>query len=88
MSKTNGLFITGTDTGVGKTRVTAILALALRQRGLRVGVMKLAEIGCLVENFAAIMAVLSVSPTKSYGTSKGVGSIIPEYTELAREPVD
>jgi dethiobiotin synthetase len=50
MSKTNGLFITGTDTSVGKTRVTAILALALRQRGLRVGVMKPAETGCPVEN--------------------------------------
>ena len=50
MSKANGLFITGTDTGVGKTRVTAILALALRQRGLRVGVMKPAETGCPVEN--------------------------------------
>lgn len=46
MRKTKGLFITGTDTGVGKTQVTAILAVALRQRGLRVGVMKPAETGC------------------------------------------
>ena len=29
MSRAKGLFITGTDTGVGKTRVTAILAVAL-----------------------------------------------------------
>ena len=41
-----GLFITGTDTGVGKTVVTAALALALRGRGLRVGVMKPVESGC------------------------------------------
>lgn len=36
----NRLFITGTDTGVGKTAVTAALARWLRARGLRVGVMK------------------------------------------------
>lgn len=41
-----GLFITGTDTGVGKTVVTAGLALLLRKRGLDVGVMKPIETGC------------------------------------------
>lgn len=41
-----GLFITGTDTGVGKTRVGAALAWALHQRGLRVRVRKPAESGC------------------------------------------
>ncbi len=49
MSKAKGLFITGTDTGVGKTQVTAALAVALRSRGLRVGVMKPAETGCREE---------------------------------------
>jgi len=42
----SGIFITGTNTGVGKTVVTAALTLALRDRGLRVGVMKPAETGC------------------------------------------
>jgi dethiobiotin synthetase len=32
MNKPKGLFITGTDTGVGKTLVAAILAVALQQR--------------------------------------------------------
>jgi dethiobiotin synthetase len=41
-----GIFITGTDTGVGKTVVTAALASALHARGVRVGVMKPAESGC------------------------------------------
>ncbi len=45
MHRAKGLFITGTDTGVGKTRVTAILAVALRRCGLRVGVMKPVETG-------------------------------------------
>jgi dethiobiotin synthetase len=47
MSK--GCFITGTDTGVGKTIVTAALATALRKRGLRVGVMKPVETGCSMD---------------------------------------
>lgn len=37
---TRGLFITGTDTGVGKTAVSAGLASVLRKRGLSIGVMK------------------------------------------------
>lgn len=45
-----GLFVTGTDTGVGKTIVTAALAAALHARGMRVGVMKPAESGCLLEH--------------------------------------
>jgi dethiobiotin synthetase len=40
-----GIFITATDTGVGKTVVTAALALALRKRGCSVGVMKPVETG-------------------------------------------
>ena len=32
-----GLFVVGTDTGVGKTRVTTMLIRSLRARGQRVG---------------------------------------------------
>ncbi|HXG50278.1 MAG TPA: dethiobiotin synthase [candidate division Zixibacteria bacterium] len=41
-----GIFITGTDTGVGKTFFACGLAASLRGRGYRVGVMKPAETGC------------------------------------------
>jgi dethiobiotin synthetase len=40
-----GLFVTGTDTGVGKTVVSCALARGLRASGLDVGVMKPAETG-------------------------------------------
>jgi dethiobiotin synthetase len=43
----SGVFITGTDTGVGKTFVACGLAALLRESGLRVGVMKPAETGCI-----------------------------------------
>ena len=36
----HGFFVTGTDTGVGKTRVAVALIHALRARGLRVAAMK------------------------------------------------
>jgi len=45
-----GIFITGTDTGVGKTLVAAGLAAVLREKGIDVGVMKPAESGCRREN--------------------------------------
>lgn len=40
------LLVTGSDTGVGKTLVTAAIAAALSARGLRVGVAKPVETGC------------------------------------------
>jgi len=40
-----GIFVTGTDTGVGKTLVSRALIAALRGQGLRVGVMKPIETG-------------------------------------------
>ena len=44
-SSPRGIFITGTDTGVGKTVVTAALAAALAKHGYAVGVMKPIETG-------------------------------------------
>ena len=37
---TNGVFVTGTDTGVGKTFVSALLVKALRDKGVDVGYIK------------------------------------------------
>ena len=41
----SGVFITGTDTNVGKTVVTAALGMALQQTGSTVGIMKPVETG-------------------------------------------
>lgn len=46
MKSKKGIFITGTDTGVGKTYVARLIAGELRRQGLDVGVMKPAETGC------------------------------------------
>ena len=42
----NNLFITGTDTGIGKTLVGCGIAAALTAQGKKVGVLKPAETGC------------------------------------------
>lgn len=44
-SDTSALFVTATDTGVGKTTVTAALTLALQKEGQKVGIMKPVETG-------------------------------------------
>jgi dethiobiotin synthetase len=45
-----GLLITGTDTGVGKTFVGCGLAAALRRKGVRVAPFKPAETGCEMDS--------------------------------------
>lgn len=45
VSNSGGVFVTATDTGVGKTVVTAALAVALHTHGYAVGVMKPIETG-------------------------------------------
>ena len=45
MTQRRGVFVTGTDTGVGKTVIACGLARALRQKGIDVGVMKPCETG-------------------------------------------
>jgi dethiobiotin synthetase len=46
MSKRPGLFVTGTDTGVGKTHIGAMIARDLAAAGHRVGVYKPLASGC------------------------------------------
>ncbi|HEY5621903.1 MAG TPA: dethiobiotin synthase [Pontiella sp.] len=42
----NGLFITGTDTGIGKTALSALLLAELRRRGVNAAPMKPVQTGC------------------------------------------
>ncbi len=42
------IFVTGTDTGVGKTVVAGALAGAMRRRGINAGVMKPVATGCTI----------------------------------------
>ena len=44
--KFRNLFITGTDTGIGKTTVLSAIVAAIHRQGWRVGVLKPVETGC------------------------------------------
>lgn len=60
-----GLFVTGTDTGVGKTYVSCLLVEALKRRGLKVAVMKPVaagvEAGGMNEDVRLLMASSNVT---------------------------
>lgn len=51
-----GIFVTGTDTGVGKTVVSALIVRGLRRRGIHAGVMKPIETGCAGDSEEALLA--------------------------------
>lgn len=68
------IFITGTDTGVGKTIATAALGLLLKDQGLNVGVMK--PVQCAGDDAAFLKKTLSVEDPS--------GSVNPYY---AAEPL-
>lgn len=61
----SGLFVTGTDTGVGKTRVAVALIHALRAQGLRVAAMKPVSAGSapgeLNEDVVALLQAANVA---------------------------
>lgn len=67
-----GIFITGTDTGVGKTIVAATLARLLKMHGCNVGVMKPVTSGChevngqLVSDDAILLAQSASIPMNKY----------------------
>lgn len=61
----SALFVTGTDTGVGKTFVACALAAALRTRGRRVAVMKPVETGVDAEPEDAVRLRAAAGDTAS-----------------------
>ncbi len=54
MSSLPGLFVTGTDTGVGKTRVSAAIAASIATAGRRVGVLKPVATGAVLDSATGV----------------------------------
>jgi dethiobiotin synthetase len=77
-----GLFITGTDTGVGKTRVGCELAKGLRARGIDVGVMKPIETGVGTDGPLDALALRAAA-----GARDSLVEICPEPFELPAAPL-
>jgi dethiobiotin synthetase len=83
-SRGGGVFITGTDTGVGKTLVTAALAVGLRRLGRTVGVMKPVETGISPSRVGRSDAAILRAVIESEET---LGAICPYQFEAPVAPV-
>lgn len=84
MQKGRGIFITGTDTGVGKTLVAAALAAHLKDLGKHVGVMKPIETGVsrarqTLSDAARLRAVVE--------SDDAIGAICPYQFPLPLSPL-
>ena len=91
----NGLFITGTGTGIGKTALSALLLAELRRRGINAAPMKPVQTGCLrkpeenstagfqISSFKSQVSTLSV-PDLDYSLSMTSMTVDPEtYANMA-----
>ena len=76
MAAKHQLLISGTDTGVGKTTVACSLAALFRQRGMRVGVMKPAETGCVLRD-GEMMALDAVALRAAAVSNDAIELICP-----------
>lgn len=74
MGITTGVFVTGTDTGVGKTLVSVALVRRLVQTGRSVGVMKPVETGVLPDQLSESDAGRLLAAA---GTCDGINEVSP-----------
>jgi len=77
-----GLFITGTDTEVGKSIVAGGIASVLKEEGYNVGVMKPAESGCLDNLLSSDAEFLQ----KMAGADDPLDSVVPYRLKEALAP--
>ena len=80
-----GLFITGTDTGVGKTYVAAMIARALRESGHWVGVYKPAQSGCRLED-GVLVADDAVALWEAAGRPGPLDKVCPQCFQAPLAP--
>lgn len=80
-----GIFVTGTDTGVGKTFVAAGIAAALRRRGIDIGVMKPVHTGCRTRQ-GRLIPEDTVRLIRSAGVDDPIGLVTPYAFKEAVAP--
>jgi dethiobiotin synthetase len=81
-----GLFVTGTDTGVGKTLVATGLVRGLAAAGLRVAVMKPVASGCKRSLSEGLISEDAVALQQASNTGHPVSAISPYCFEPAIAP--
>ena len=74
----HGLFVTGTDTGIGKTHVAAMIARALAAQGRRVGVYKPAASGCTHDSNGSLTSEDAVQLWEAAGRPGDLEHVCPQ----------
>jgi len=82
-----GLFVTGTDTGVGKTLVSCAILAALRKRGARIGVFKPAETGCLPGPDGRLRGADATRLRAAAGLAQPLGSVATALYAVPAAPL-
>ena len=80
-----GLFITGTDTGVGKTYVAALIARRLAAEGRKVGVYKPAASGCRRQD-GSLVSDDAVALWEAAGRPGELDQVCPQLFEAPLAP--
>ena len=75
-----GMFVTGTDTGVGKTAVACGFARVFRESGLKVGVLKPVETGCLKDS-GEMVCEDGLALIEASGTDQTLDQAVPYQLE-------
>ncbi len=83
--KIRGLFITGTDTEIGKTYVAALIARSLHAAGHRVGVYKPAASGC-ERHDGALISEDAVTLWQAAGSPGSLQQVCPQTFAAAKAP--
>lgn len=78
LRKPPGLFITGTDTGVGKTYITAMIARDLVKAGRRVGVYKPVASGCRRDDEGRLISDDSLALWEAAGRPGTLEQVCPQ----------
>lgn len=81
----NALFVSGTDTGCGKTRVACALARGLRAAGLRIRVLKPVETGC-AEREGSLVPADALALAAAAGDDAPLERLCPYRLRLAAAP--
>ena len=81
-----GLFITGTNTGVGKTYVAALIARALAAAGRQVGVYKPAASGCQREADGGLISDNALALWNAAGRPGELKRVCPQRFEAPLAP--
>ncbi len=85
VQKTRGLFITGTDTEIGKTYVAALVAASLARNGHRVGVYKPAASDCSRQD-GKLVSDDALALWKAAGMPGTLDEVCPQVFASAKAP--